>query len=273
MTTGQKITNCRKEKGLTQEELAKTLGVSRQAVSRWESDLAFPETDKLTKLSKLFGVTVDWLLNYDSSSTPEAESVEQPKAAINFAEYLRNFYFEYTSKKHIGGLPLVHINIGIGRKAKGVISIGFISTGIISLGLISVGVLSLGLLSFGLLALGVFAAGILSAGSIAVAVIALGALTIGIFAMGAINFGIFSVGAISYGYYIAIGDIAHGGIALGNKVADGKIFSAYVSQFSELKEQIYLQFNKIPKFFSLFTGWCRLIFKGVLNGNITLGGG
>ena len=44
MTTGQKIYECRKNAGLTQEELAEKLGVSRQAVSKWESDAAFPET-------------------------------------------------------------------------------------------------------------------------------------------------------------------------------------------------------------------------------------
>ena len=268
MTTGQKITNCRKDKGLTQEELAKTLGVSRQAVSRWESDLAFPETHHLTELSKLFGVTVDWLLNYDSGSARKEEPGDT--AVRSFS--LKDIHFEYKSKTRIGRLPLVHINIGIGRRAEGVISIGLISTGIISVGLISAGILSIGLLSLGLLALGILSGGVVSVGVAAIAVLAVGSFTVGCFALGAINCGLYSVGAISYGKYVAIGDIARGGIALGNKSAEGSIFSATVPQFEAMKEEIYLQFDKLPKAFTLFTGWCRSVFNGILNGTITLGG-
>lgn len=271
MTTGQKIAKCRKDNGSTQEELARTLGVSRQAVSRWESDIAFPETDKLARLSKLFGVTVDWLLNYENSEDSTKSGAPQSTKNFNLADGIKSFYFEYKSKKHIGSLPLVHINIGWGRKAKGIISVGLISTGVLSVGLISLGVFALGLLAFGVVALGSIAAGLFSAGSLAVGVIALGAITVGVFAMGAVNFGLFSVGAVSYGYFVAIGDMAHGGIALGNKVADGG-FSATVAQFEELKEQICLHFEEIPKIFSLFIAWCRSVFNSILNGSITLGG-
>ena len=47
MTTGEKIALLRRKKGVTQEELAESLKVSRQSVSRWEMDVTFPETDKL----------------------------------------------------------------------------------------------------------------------------------------------------------------------------------------------------------------------------------
>ncbi len=63
MTTGEKIAALRKKGGMTQEELAEVLNVSRQSVSRWEMDIAFPETDKLIKLSKIFAVSIDYLLN------------------------------------------------------------------------------------------------------------------------------------------------------------------------------------------------------------------
>ena len=46
MTFGDKLTKLRKQKNLTQEQLADMLGVSRQSVSKWESDTAYPETDK-----------------------------------------------------------------------------------------------------------------------------------------------------------------------------------------------------------------------------------
>lgn len=273
MTTGQKIAKCRKDRGLTQESLAGVLGVSRQAVSRWESDIAFPETDNLTKLSKLFGVTVDWLLNYDSET--EGAGIAQYRARCGTRSggfSIKDFYIEYKSKAYIGKLPLVHVNIGFGRRANGIISVGLISTGIISVGLISAGVLSLGLLSLGLISFGILALGAFAAGSFAIGIIALGAVTLGLFAMGAINFGLFSVGALSYGHFIAIGDIARGGIALGNQSAEGSIFAATVPQFGELKEQIYWHFGNIPKIFAPFTAWCRAVFEGVLNSKITLGG-
>ena len=63
MTTGEKIAMLRKGKGITQEQLAEILGVARQSVSRWEMDLAFPETEKLIRLSKLFSCSIDFLLN------------------------------------------------------------------------------------------------------------------------------------------------------------------------------------------------------------------
>ncbi|MGN0812823.1 MAG: helix-turn-helix domain-containing protein [Candidatus Coproplasma sp.] len=63
MTTGEKIYSLRKEARITQEEFAEKLEVSRQAVSKWESDLSYPETEKLIKIAQMFGVTCDYLLN------------------------------------------------------------------------------------------------------------------------------------------------------------------------------------------------------------------
>ncbi len=62
MTLGEKITKQRKELNYTQEQLADILSVSRQSISKWESDIAFPETDKLIELSKLFDCSTDYLL-------------------------------------------------------------------------------------------------------------------------------------------------------------------------------------------------------------------
>ncbi len=67
MTTGDKIAKARKTQNITQEQLADLLGVSRQAVSRWESDLAYPETENLIKLSSLLKVNCDYLLKPDVS--------------------------------------------------------------------------------------------------------------------------------------------------------------------------------------------------------------
>lgn len=62
MTTGQKIYELRKSARITQEQFAEKLEVSRQAVSKWESDAAYPETDKIIKIAELFGVSCDYLL-------------------------------------------------------------------------------------------------------------------------------------------------------------------------------------------------------------------
>ena len=63
MTTGQKIQTLRKQRGLTQEQLAQRLGISRQAVSRWELDESLPETANLLPLGEVLGVSLDTLLD------------------------------------------------------------------------------------------------------------------------------------------------------------------------------------------------------------------
>ncbi len=68
MTTGEKLTNLRKKANFTQEELADKLNVSRQAVSKWEQNQAFPETDKLIQLSKLYGVSMDYILGINNDT-------------------------------------------------------------------------------------------------------------------------------------------------------------------------------------------------------------
>ena len=62
MTTGQRIASRRKLANLSQEDISQELGVSRQAVSKWESDAGLPDIDNLITLSKRFGVSVGWLL-------------------------------------------------------------------------------------------------------------------------------------------------------------------------------------------------------------------
>lgn len=68
MTFGQKLSSMRKENNYTQEQLADKLSVSRQSVSKWESDAAYPETDKLISLSRLFDCSVDYLLKDECNS-------------------------------------------------------------------------------------------------------------------------------------------------------------------------------------------------------------
>ena len=65
MTLGEKLSKLRKEYNYTQEQLADVLGVSRQSISKWESDIAYPETEKLIELGKLFECSMDYLLKDD----------------------------------------------------------------------------------------------------------------------------------------------------------------------------------------------------------------
>ena len=209
MTLGDKLTKLRKENNFTQEQLAEMIGVSRQAISKWESDISYPETEKLIKLGELYGCSMDYLLK-------DGETAFVPKSTV--------FSFERVSKKRIRGLPHWHINIGFGRTAKGIIALGLTAKGIISLGLFSFGIISFGIFALGLLAFGSVAAGILSFGAISCGIIALGAVSIGVVSIGALSVGLFSVGASANGKFFAMGDYAAAQIALGDTKAVGSVY-------------------------------------------------
>ena len=69
MNIGERITELRKSKNLSQEELAEQLGVSRQSVSKWETGVSIPDTDKAVAMSRIFGVTADFLLTGESNNS------------------------------------------------------------------------------------------------------------------------------------------------------------------------------------------------------------
>lgn len=101
MTIGQRVAQKRKELGLSQEALGDQLGVSRQSIYKWESDSALPEIDKLIALSRLFGVSVGWLLGVeepaeaheaDSESAPETGPVELTEAQLKMVEEIVERY-------------------------------------------------------------------------------------------------------------------------------------------------------------------------------------
>ena len=78
---GRKIQQLRKSRGMSQEELASKLTISRQAISKWELGESMPDTENVVQLSKLFGVTTDYLLYDDyegeansTSATAKEES-------------------------------------------------------------------------------------------------------------------------------------------------------------------------------------------------------
>ncbi len=79
MTIGQRIAQKRKDLELSQEALGESLGVSRQSVYKWEADSALPEIDKLIAMSRLFGVTVGWLLGVEEPSGDEEQTARAPE--------------------------------------------------------------------------------------------------------------------------------------------------------------------------------------------------
>ena len=107
MTLGEKLAKARKEKNITQEQLADYLGVSRQSVSKWESDIAYPETDKLIRLSELFDCSLDYLLKEDITEKPikaETPAADQTVASLGFLSS-KFFNYSYKSKKTLFGIP------------------------------------------------------------------------------------------------------------------------------------------------------------------------
>lgn len=235
MTLGEKIYKLRTQQGLSQETFGEKLGVSRQSVSKWETDQSVPELDKIVAISDFFGVSTDQLLKdtedlQTTSATAQGASENtysagEPSSESGFfhVEYRpgRRPHYEYKSKKMVGNLPLVHINAGIGGRAKGVIAIGTVAQGWFAIGLAAMGGFSIGIVSLGLLSLAVFSFGLLSFGSFSCGVISFGAIAVGIFSMGALTFGQFAFGASAHGAQVAIGDVASGKVALGYSRASG----------------------------------------------------
>lgn len=75
MSMGARLAQAWRGQNLTQEQLAEQLGVTRQAVSRWESDAAYPETDKIVRMAALLGVSCDYLLNSGAEEAGSGGSV------------------------------------------------------------------------------------------------------------------------------------------------------------------------------------------------------
>ena len=92
MNTADRITSLRKAKGISQEELADRIGVSRQAVSKWESEQSIPDIDKIIILSEYFEVTTDYIL----------KGVEEPNLASKQAVDAYIFVYVATALNFIG---------------------------------------------------------------------------------------------------------------------------------------------------------------------------
>ena len=260
MTLGEKLSRLRRENNYTQEQLADILKVSRQSISKWESDIAYPETDKLIKMGKLFDCSMDYLLNEEVTERQSAT----PKEIETIWDKLKKQFHERKSEKMIFGMPLYHVGrnahgfFAVGFKARGVFSIGFLSRGIVSLGFLSLGIFSLGLLSLGIVSAGTFSLGALAVGAIALGLFAVGAISVGIISFGALSVGCFSAGALAIGKYIAIGDHAHALAAIGQSVAEGSVYS-HMGTISSADMPLIMELlnENVPP----WLGWAKEIFE------------
>lgn len=82
MTLGENLRLLRREKGLSQEQVAQTLFVARQTISKWENGQAEPGVESLKALAKLYGVSLDRLVGAESSSVPESHQPDVKRAEL-----------------------------------------------------------------------------------------------------------------------------------------------------------------------------------------------
>ncbi len=106
---GENIAALRKKAGMTQEELSEKMCVTAQAVSKWENDLSYPDIENIRSMAKLFGVTVDELLN-GQKDVPELKSSEPEKVA-------KRILHIYTNVKSDGALINVRVPVALVLKA------------------------------------------------------------------------------------------------------------------------------------------------------------
>ena len=215
MSFQERLFNLRRQAGLSQEDLANLLGVTRQAVQKWEAGTSRPDMDNLMSLAEYFQVSLDYLMTGKEPSPPPERTV------------VNNYYhpwYEYKSKRTLFGLPLVHINCGFGlRVARGIIAIGNISIGVLSIGGLALGLASFGGLALGLLlVLAGIGVGAVALGGLAVGVLAVGGFALGWFAWGGITYGVYSVGGLAFASKVAVGGMASAPLAVGSAAEGAK---------------------------------------------------
>ena len=263
MTIGERIAEERKKKGMTQEDMAEKLNLSRQAISKWESGSSFPDTENLLKLSFLFSVSVDYLLK--GEMVEEKNGEEEKVFHLPYSSLSR--MKERHSEKTLWGLPLWSVGrnakgfFALGFRSEGIFSLGFFSKGVFSLGCFTLGGISVGMASLGLLSLGAFSGGIISFGAVSLAIMAsVGAISISPLSIGSLSLGEISIGAFSRGRFFAYGDDAKALVALASTKAEGT-WAELLPLPSSKAEALYLTLkDNIPSRLS----WTMGIVKNLL---------
>lgn len=260
MDFAEKLTELRKSRGWSQEDLGERLGVTRQTVSKWELGATTPEMEKLAAMSKLFGVSADELINGGSAFEQKTELFSDIPKTDGKRRFVNG---EYKSERTLCGMPLVHITRhGV---AKGFVAIGLRARGVISIGLFSIGIVSIGVLSLGALVWGTLAMGIAATGMIAAGIFALGGVSVGVFSLGGVAFGWLTFGGVSIGEYafggyasgsIAIGGTAHGVVAVGDvESSTGDIVFGSAVSAEEFRAAVMSRLPNTPKFVLDLFSW------------------
>lgn len=279
MNFAEKLIILRKKQGMSQEQLADHLGVTRQSVSKWESGVSVPELTKLIAISEMFQVSVDYLVKdyieepvFDqdnkrfraSCGTEDVRTDELEEKITNLEKYVRGY--EYISKKKIGGVPLVCIRFGRMQNrnhvAKGIIAIGDIAVGVIALGGLSFGALSAGGLAVGMIAFGGLAAGVAALGGVALGVMAFGAAAIGIVSVGVAALGEYSGGVAAVGKEIAVGVNVRGRSVVGETCKGEHILQYYQGMTKATVETFLAEHNPglFPPLLKLFS-WLGTVIR------------
>ena len=110
MKFGDKLILLRKKKGMNQEELAEKLGVSRQSVSKWESNNSYPETDKIVQICNIFNCSMDDLINDNITNIDEIQRKDKNNFSVvidSFLEFITKSINMFSSMKFTSGLKCV----------------------------------------------------------------------------------------------------------------------------------------------------------------------
>lgn len=247
MTLGNKLSRLRKENNYTQEQLAEILGVSRQSISKWESDISYPETDKLIHLSNLFGCSLDYLLkdtvesndygkksgfyysdsNYANLGSEYSDSnyanVGSKYSDSNYANSDPNYSDAY-SNAYYAKTDYSDSDYSYGKSKK------YSQLDVLDSGLnivkehlrerkskktfCGLPLWHIGRNAKGIIAIGLNAKGVLAIGMKATGIISFGMLSLGIFSLGMLSISLIALGMMSLGV-LAVGCFAVGIFSVG----------------------------------------------------------
>ena len=114
MTLGKRIAALRKEKGLKQEPLAEKLGVSPQAVSKWENDQTCPDISLLPKLAELLGVSVDVLLSGEKKAQEQTTNILPPEERKSLKDMMLRIVVDSHDGDRVRvSIPMMLIQVGL----------------------------------------------------------------------------------------------------------------------------------------------------------------
>ena len=114
MTLGKRIAMLRRQRGLKQDDLANTLGVSSQAVSKWENDQTCPDISLLPKLAELLGVSVDELLSGQKNELAETVKVLPPEERKDIKDMMLRSVVDSADGDHVRvTLPMALVQVAM----------------------------------------------------------------------------------------------------------------------------------------------------------------